>query len=282
MRLGDVVRAASRRLAAAGIESAPLDARVIVRHVCGLDDAAFLLEADRPVSAPEQLTIAALCERRSAREPVAHIVGVREFWSLPIRVTADTLVPRPDSETLVMAALDRISSDERGPILDLGTGSGALLLAILSERPHLSGVGIDVSERAARVARENAETLGFAGRACVCVGSWTGPLSGTFPFAVVNPPYIPSRDIETLAPDVRNFEPRAALDGGADGLDPLRRILDELRNGPVRIDTLIVELGATQDLAAGDLFAVHGWIVEELRHDLAGVARAIVARASVV
>ena len=202
---GELARETARRLAEAGIESAHLDARLLLGHLTGLDAAALLARRDDPVELEVIGALRGLTDRRAAHEPMAHILGEREFWSLPLRVTADTLVPRPDTETLVEAALGWRESvpDCREPaVLDLGTGTGCILLALLSEWEDASGVGIDISESALAVAAENAKRLGLAGRARFLVSDWGRGLDARFDVIVSNPPYIPEDEIAGLPPEV--------------------------------------------------------------------------------
>ena len=231
------VAAARRALAAefhaAGLDTPDLDARILVGHALSLDHAALAAAATRRLGADEENAIAALANRRLAGEPVARIVGYKEFWSLPLRVDAATLVPRPETETVVEAALAALDMD--GPrsrklhIADLGTGSGALILALLSELPNAFGVGTDASTKALVVARDNARRLAQT-RARFVACDMAAALRGPFDAIVSNPPYIASGDIAALAPDVRDFDPHLALDGGTDGL----RLLSRHRRGSAR------------------------------------------------
>src|SRR5215831_11760018 len=208
--VGGARRALARMFAAAGLDTPALDARVIVGHALGLDHAALAGAAERALDIEERERIAAMAARRLAREPVARIVGTKEFWGLPLRVTPDVLVPRPETETVVeiaLAALDRNGGRARALcIADLGTGSGALLLALLSELPNAFGIGTDVSESALAVARDNAERLQLAGRAAFVACDLADALAGTFDLVVANPPYVASGDLAQLAPEVREHD----------------------------------------------------------------------------
>ena len=222
-----VRRSLARSFRAAGVDLPELDARVLVGHALGLDQAALAAAGARMLDREARDAIEALARRRFAREPVARIVGSKEFWSLKLSLTEATLVPRPESETVVEAALAAI--DAQGPrarlrrIADLGTGSGALLLALMRELPGAFGVGTDTSPRALMVARANARRLGVTPAAFIAC-DMAAALCGPFDLIVSNPPYIRSGDINALAPEVRDFDPRAALDGGPDGLDCFRAI----------------------------------------------------------
>lgn len=221
-----LLRDAGRQLAAAGIEGAPREARLLMQEAASLAIAAQVADPDRTIDAAAAGRFLALVARRAAREPMAQILGHREFWSLEFRVTADTLDPRPDSETLVQAVLARIADrDAALRLLDFGTGTGCLLLALLHELRNASGVGIDISAAALAVAEDNARGLGLDQRAEFCLGDWDAGLASAFDIILSNPPYIASAEIADLQPEVARFEPRCALDGGPDGLAAYRRLL---------------------------------------------------------
>ena len=262
------------------IESPDLDARVLIGHALGLDHAALAAAASRTLAPDEQDAIAALARRRLTREPVARIVGFKEFWSLQLHLAAATLVPRPETETVVEAALAAV--DRRGArsrplrIADLGTGSGAILLALISELPQAFGVGTDVGFAALAVARDNATRLGLR-RTSFVVCHMAAALRGPFDLIVSNPPYIASGDICGLAPEVRDFDPGVALDGGPDGLDFYRLIAAAAPALLAPGGVLIVELGADQADAVAALFAAAGLAPARPRADLSGVQRALCA-----
>jgi release factor glutamine methyltransferase len=214
---------ARRRLEAAGIEGPVIDARLLLEAATGSSRTDIVTDPYRPLSEDQAGTLDGYIDRRIAREPVSHILGRKGFWTVELKVTRDVLTPRPDTETLVNAVLKSLPAEQPMRILDLGVGSGAILLALLAERPAWSGVGVDVSEPALEVARENAALLGLDARAVFSHGVWAeGQPDQAFDAAVSNPPYIPTADIEDLEPEVRVHEPRLALDGGADGLDAYR------------------------------------------------------------
>jgi release factor glutamine methyltransferase len=230
-RIGAVLREAGRKLAAAGVEDAPRDARLMLQAAAGIPLATQVAFPERDVDAAALARFHGLLVRRERREPMAQILGVREFWSLPFRVTADTLDPRPDSETLVQAVLDWVP-DRAAPLrlVDFGTGTGCLLLALLHELPNATGLGIDLSAAALEVAAENARDLGLEGRTNFRRSDWDGGIAPSegfraFDIVVSNPPYIEHAAIAGLQPEVARFEPHLALDGGADGLDAYRRLL---------------------------------------------------------
>ena len=217
---------ANRCLAAAGVPGAIRDARLLMEFACGIPIATQIGDASRQVDPEAAARFSDLVDRRAAREPMAQILGRREFWSLEFRVTRHTLDPRPDSETLVQAVLDRF--EDRSAhlhILDFGTGTGCLLLSLLHELPNAHGVGVDVSPDALDVAVGNAHNLGLSDRAEFRLRSWEDGMEERFHVVISNPPYIPSGVIPTLQPEVARFEPLLALDGGADGLDAYRRLL---------------------------------------------------------
>jgi release factor glutamine methyltransferase len=265
-----------------GIDSAQADARILAGDALKLTRAQIISQGDRDLDAREADAVAARAARRLKREPVSRIVGFREFWGLRLAVDPAVLDPRADTETLVEVALDWIATRglrrEALRILDIGTGSGALLLALLSELPAAFGVGTDRSVAALAVARGNARRLGFAGRCAFIACDFAGSLRGPFDLVVSNPPYISSGEIDTLEPEVRDYDPRVALDGGPDGLDAYRAIAsDELRLLAPR-GRLVLEVGRGQADAVAAIVNAAGLSVEEApRRDLSGTRRAICA-----
>jgi release factor glutamine methyltransferase len=270
--------AAAERLAAAGVDAPRRDARLLLAAALATDTAALLAHVDRRVDAAAAARFSGSIDRRAAREPVSRILGTREFWSLSFRLTPATLDPRPDSETLIEAAFGGIA-DRQAPLrlLDLGTGSGCLLLALLSELPNATGIGVDRDPAAVAAAAANAEALGFAARAAFQVGDWAAGLAGPFDLVVSNPPYVPAGEIDLLAPEVARFEPRAALEGGADGLDAYRALAPEiarlLRDG----GRAVLELGAGQHAAVAAILGAAGLEIRGFRNDLNGILRCVVA-----
>jgi release factor glutamine methyltransferase len=267
---------------AAGIDSAELDARLLVAHALRLEHAALATAGTRILDRDEAAAIAALAQRRLAREPIARIRGSKEFWSLELRVDAATLVPRPETETVVEAALAALAADAVRTrclrIADLGTGCGALLLALLTELPNAFGVGTDTSLAALAVARDNARRLRLT-RAAFVACDMCAALGTPFDLIVSNPPYIPSAEIATLAPEVRDFDPRSALDGGCDGLDCYRRIAAAAPRLLAPGGAVVVEIGIGQTKGVAALFSAAG-LAPALPHtDLSGVPRALVAKA---
>jgi release factor glutamine methyltransferase len=270
--IGDITAAeAVARLRAAGVEDAEREVRLLLAYALGR--AGDTLAGVPAVMPPG---FAALVARRVRREPLAFIVGRREFWSLPFAVSPATLIPRPESETLIEAALAAFPDrDKVRRALDLGTGTGCLVLALLTEFPTAFGIGVDRVAEAAALARGNAVRLGLDGRALFVVGDWTDAVEGRFDLVVANPPYIERAALPGLMPEVALFEPASALDGGADGLEAYRRILPDLPRllGPG--GRAILEVGAGTAEGVARLARAAGLTVIEVRQDLAGIPRAL-------
>jgi release factor glutamine methyltransferase len=269
--VGEAIRAAAERLAPAS-DTARLDAEVLMAHALGITRSSVLLKAMRD-PAPEDF--GALVERRAAHEPVAYIAGEAEFFGLMLKVTPATLIPRGDSETLVEAALQH--AGERGRALDLGTGTGALLLAVMAQRPDWEGVGIDASPGALAVAEENAVAHDVAGRSVWHVRNWReagwAEDLGTFDLILCNPPYV--AHAAELDRQVRDFEPASALFAGHEGLDDYRILMPQLRALMKPGAIAVLEIGADQAGRVGALAAASGFAVE-MRRDLAGRPRALI------
>ena len=278
MTRAEALRTAAERLAAAGIEDARAEARLLLEATSELSPAALIAAMADAAPVSETSRFAALIERRAAREPLSHILGAVGFWTLELEVTPDVLTPRPDTETVVEAALDAVK-ERTAPlcILDVGTGSGAILLALLSELPNATGLATDVSPAALAVARRNAERNAMSARAAFMETSWADGVDGPFDLVVSNPPYIASTVIETLEPEVKDHEPRRALDGGADGLDPYPHLLAEAKRLLKPGGTAVFEIGHDQGEAAIALARGAG-AGAALRQDLAGRDRVVVAR----
>lgn len=273
-------RQMTARLAAGGVETPELDARLLLAHALGCQPGELL--ARNETSAPSTLRSASetLIARRLAGEPVARILGHKEFWSLTFQLSPDTLVPRPDTETLVEAALSLVP-DRAAPlrILDLGTGTGAILAALLTERPAATGIAVDFSESAARTARLNFEANGLSGRVAVLVADWGAAVAGGFDLVVSNPPYIPEGEMPGLAVDVRLHDPRRALVAGTDGLTAYRAIAADLPRLLKPGGVAVLELGAGQEPAVAALVQEAGLnVLGPARADLAGIPRALCAR----
>jgi len=270
---------AKRRLQAAGIDSPVIDARLLVEAAAGATRADILAEPRRVLSTDQIAALEAYLVRRERREPVSHILGAKGFWKIMLRVTPAVLTPRPDTETILDVALPFFAEHETFNVLDLGVGSGAVLLAILAERPTARGLGVDVSEEAIAVARENAANLGLAGRAALMRGDWTAGLDDSqFDLVVSNPPYIPTGEIVTLAPEVRDHEPRLALDGGLDGLDAYRELAPQILRVLAPSGRFAVEIGPGQAGAVGTLFREAGAEELSVTKDLADRERVVSGR----
>ncbi|MDP3255846.1 MAG: peptide chain release factor N(5)-glutamine methyltransferase [Bosea sp. (in: a-proteobacteria)] len=265
-------RHAARRLLQAGIDNAALEARWLVEHLSSGSDAPASWTPAMAAALDEAV------DRRLAGEPFWRILGEREFWGLPFRLSPATLEPRPDSETLIAAALDQLGARRQEPlrILDLGTGTGCLLVTLLRECPAASGIGIDLSSEACETARMNAALNGVAGRALLGVGSWTDGLDGRFDLIVSNPPYIPSADIATLDAVVRDHDPLLALDGGRDGLDPYRIFARTLPDRLADGGHVVLEIGAGQEEDVKAIMRGGGFIWRGSRSDLGGHPRALI------
>jgi len=284
--VGGSIDAARRRLTLEfrrrGLDAPELDARIIVGHALGLDHTALAAQSSRMLAADEAGAIAALSARRLKREPVARLLGRKEFWGLPLKVNAETLLPRPETETVVEAALTAVDCDDRRAralrVADLGTGSGALLLALLSELLNAFGVGTDISFAALRCARDNAAALGLSTRASFVACDYGRALRGPVDLLVSNPPYVARADIAGLQAEVRDFDPQRALDGGPDGLDGYRAIASHAAPLLAPDGILVLELGHGQLGPVTSIFAPAGLAPVASRYDLAGIARALVMR----
>jgi release factor glutamine methyltransferase len=274
--LRELIKQASEYLATRGIETAALDARLLLQAASGLRHEEIV--ADPGMVLPVDVTTHfwSLVERRCKFEPVSRILGNREFYGRSFRVTPDVLDPRSDTETLIGAAL--VLAKGKGPlrILDLGTGSGAILVTLLAELPEARAVASDLSAAALQVAKGNAEALGVANRVSVVQANWFDGVEGQFDLIISNPPYIPLGDIAGLAVDVREFDPPRALDGGRDGLEAYRRISNGAGGHLAPKGHIILEIGAGQENAVNGLFKGQGFVRESGHFDLAGHVRCLV------
>lgn len=289
--VGAALAEVADRLAAGGIDNPRLEARLLAAAALGVEPVIIFAHPERLLTADEETRLRVSLGRRLSREPLAQILGRREFWSLPFHVSPATLIPRPDSETLVQAALGWIDQGRHAregghpwapafagatkSILDLGTGSGCLLLAVLSELPEATGLGIDASPEALEIARRNAADLGLADRAKFRHGNWGDGLEGPFDLILSNPPYIPSGEIAVLMPEVRDYEPTSALDGGPDGLDAYRCLLPEIVRLLAPGGAAFLEVGQGQAGAVANLGRETGLTLLGLYPDLAGIDRCI-------
>ena len=264
---------------AAGIDDADVDARVLAGHALHLDRARLVSQSDRVLEAREVNAISGLAARRLKREPVSRILGRKEFWSLALAITSDVLVPRPETETVVEGALDFVVRNglrmEKLRILDIGTGSAALLVALLNELPNATGIGTDISRAALEAAQINVAQFGFESRSSLIACDMAAGVQGQFDLVVSNPPYIARGQIASLAPEVRDYDPMMALDGGDDGLTAYRSISADAKRILAQGGRLFVEMGAGQEPAVRELFTNAGLVVGIARNDLAGTPRVL-------
>jgi release factor glutamine methyltransferase len=276
LTLRQALAAASQELRAAGIDDAMLDASVLLAHVLGGDRLSLIRDGERRLCEGEAQAFGKLVAARAARQPVSRLLGCREFWSLELQIGPAVLDPRPDSETIVAAALEQLEQvDGAYRIADFGTGSGCLLLALLQERPQSWGLGLDISAEAAHLARHNAYALGLSDRARFMVGDWGRALAGGFDLIVANPPYIASAEIAGLAPEVRCHDPGLALDGGRDGMAAYRALLPDLPRLLRRGGRAVLECGQGQVFSLTQIIEAGGLRVEGRYRDLGGVERCI-------
>ena len=271
---------ARKALEAAGVDSPVIDARMLLLGATGLNRMTLLTEPDRPLPDGSERVLADFVERRARREPVAHILGRRAFWNLELLSDRRALVPRPETEVIVDVVLRSAPAEAPLRVLDLGTGTGAILLALLAERPAWSGVGVDISPEALALARENAALHALTDRATLLQGNWDGPVEGSFDVVVSNPPYIPTGDIAGLMPDVRDHDPHLALDGGADGLDPYRHLFSVLPRLLKSGGLFAFEFGIGQGEAMRELArTTKGLVNVNIIRDLSDMERVVVGRA---
>ena len=268
--------AARERLKAAGIDSPAIDARLMLEAAAGVSRVDIVSDPYRELSREQAATFEDYLTRRGAREPVSHILGRKGFWKIMLGVTKDVLTPRPDTEVIVDSVLAAFDEARHFTLLDLGVGSGAILLAILAERPNAKGLGVDISTEALAVARENAANLGLEKQVALLRGDWTQGLGdATFDVVVANPPYIPSHHIAVLDPEVRDHEPRLALDGGEDGLNAYRILAPEILRVLKPDGVFAVEIGWDQSKAVEKLFVAAGAEDVRTRKDLADRDRVV-------
>lgn len=275
----EALRELRRSLAEAGFETAALDARLLLLTALGIAATDLITWPDTPLTPEQSGTLAAFLQRRLNHEPVARIVGEREFWGLPFRLSPETLVPRPDTETLVETALDLLP-DRQAPlrIVDFGTGSGCILVALLHELPQATGLGVDLAFGALVTARANANDNRVGKRCHFALSRWADAVSGPFDLIVSNPPYIATGVIPGLDEEVREHDPRLALDGGPDGLEPYRILLAEAERLLAPGGLLAVEIGYDQAEDLRSLAVLHGLEILRIAHDLSGNPRCVAMR----
>lgn len=277
----EALAAATRFLGERGVERAEPDARALLLAATGTTQADLLLAPGAPVEAEAARKLRHFAERRAAREPVSRIRGTRGFWTLELAVAPDVFDPRPETETLVEAALDQLRGRRGEPlaILDLGTGSGAIVCALLAEFEHARALAVDLSAKACAVASANFARCGVGDRAATVRGEWADAIDGAFDLVVSNPPYIRSSEIGGLAPEVRLHDPALALDGGADGLDCYRRISCDLVRLLAPRGLALLEIGAGRGEDVCALLAAEDLEIAEIRCDIAGHERVVAAAA---
>lgn len=271
-----------KTLKAGEIESPVADARLLVQHALNLSHEDLLMQGDRMVTSEEQGKLDELAKRRMSREPVSRIVGMRAFWKADYIVTPATLDPRADSETLIEGALAHVQpgkGEGELRVLDLGTGTGCLLISLLQEWPNASGVGLDISADAAEVAKRNSEAIGVSSRTHIEAMDWEGYAPDTlFDVVISNPPYIDHSEAESLAPEVINHDPHVALFAGGNGLDAYRSILKNIDRWLKPGGWVILETGYQQAQQVANLTNGAGLTVVEIRNDLAGHPRSVMAQ----
>ena len=270
-------KGARARLEEAGVPGPVIDARLLVEAAADATRVDIVTDPYRPLTPEQESRLDDFISRRVRREPVSHILGRKGFWKIMLRVTPDVLTPRPDTETVVEYVLRDFPEHAPWTVLDLGVGSGAILLAILAERPAARGLGVDISEEALAVARDNAASLGLANRVALLRADWSAGLeASSFDLVVSNPPYIASEVIETLDPEVRDHEPRLALEGGADGLDHYRLLAPEILRVLKPGGRFAVEIGYDQKTQVEALFREAGAVFVETIRDLGDRDRVVV------
>lgn len=260
-------------------QSARLDAELLLARVLGCDRVRLYMDLDRPLDQDELARLRELVRRRRSHEPVAYILGEKEFYRRMLEVDSNVLVPRPETELVVDRALERIGQDSGGPVLDLCTGSGAIAIALAAEREQLQVDGVDVSAGALELARRNVERHGVADRVALHHGDLFEPLAQGRRYALIvsNPPYVTEAEWVALAPGVRDHEPRLALVGGRDGLEVIRRIVAEAPRWLAAGGGVLLEVGAGQSGAAGELLRSHGFVSVCVHPDLSGIGRVVEA-----
>jgi release factor glutamine methyltransferase len=279
LQLRELLRQQSMLLRTVSGDLAALEARLLLCKVLDCTRADLISNPDRLVSSDQQTQYEALIARRLQREPIAKICGEKEFWGLPFKVTTDTLDPRPDTETLIEAVLGQVKGGKSAArMLDLGTGSGCILLTLLHELRDSEGVGVDFSDAALAVAQENAVRLQLGDRASFTQSDWGDKVEGLFDIIVTNPPYITDDDYEGLSADVHDYDPKLALVGGPDGLDCYRKIAPVIHKHLAPNGFFAMEMGINQERPLEQIITEHDLDVLEIRKDLAGIIRCIIGQ----
>ena len=276
--LGSVYRYLIRELSLSKIENPQLEARILLAFASGVKQTRIIGYPEDKLDNSIISNLEKIMARRKTGEPIAYITGVKEFWGLNFNVTKETLIPRPDSETIVQSVLDTITNHmDRISILDLGTGSGCLLLALLSELPKAIGVGIDISSTSCKIAKKNAKELGLNNRAKFYQGNWMEGIHDQFDIIVTNPPYVAEPDMEFLDREIRLFEPHLALSGGPDGVAAYRLIAKESITRLKTAGILVVEIGINQAQSIRDIFVQNGLKIIKTQRDFSNIDRCILA-----
>lgn len=266
----------AERLRKVGIKTPLLDSRLLLQHVLNINYEELLTSAKRPLTKTEAEDYNDLLARRVRREPVSLILGRKEFWSMDFKTTIDTLDPRPETECLIENVLENFGDKTRNhKFLDLGTGTGAIILSLLKEYPDASGLAVDISDAALEVAKENAKTHGFEKRVEFKKSNWFENVKGKFDIIVSNPPYISTKSIDFLPEEVRLYDPRIALDGGEDGLQEYNAIADKIGNHLAENGKAFIEIGKWQEGRISDILKSKGFIIHSIKKDLAQVPRII-------
>lgn len=284
--ISDILPSLIHAFEIAGIKTASLDARLLVQHATNLTHSGFIQHKDMVLTDAQSETLSNFVHRRLNREPISRILGHSEFWSLPFLISKDTLDPRPDTETLIEHTLEKIGSRKNEPlrILDLGTGSGCILLSLLHELPFATGVGADINPGALEIAQKNASQLGLNERAKFQKSDWFSTIEGKFDYVLSNPPYIPESELDELMPEVRHFDPALALNGGETGLDPYKIIFDKAKEFLAPSSLLLLEFGQGQDAQLVEILNksnLKPYIQNhDLKSDLAGTIRTLAIKLS--
>ncbi len=284
--ISDILPRLTHAFNTAGIETANLDARLLVQHVAKLTHSEFIQHKALILSDTQSETLSDLVHRRLKREPISRILGQSEFWSLPFLISKDTLDPRPDTETLIEHALEKIGPRKNEPLrlLDLGTGSGCILLSLLHELPFATGVGADINPGALEIAQKNASHLGLDRRVEFKKSDWFSTIEGKFDCILSNPPYIPESELDELMPEVRHFDPALALNGGETGLEPYEIIFERAKEYLAPSSLLLLEFGQKQDTQLVEMLNksnLKPYILNhDLKSDLAGITRTLAVKLS--
>ncbi|MCP4394066.1 MAG: peptide chain release factor N(5)-glutamine methyltransferase [Alphaproteobacteria bacterium] len=282
---GELIKSISKQLSDAEIDNSDLDAKLLVAHVCEVEPNTLYSGSELEVSADNEHLIIKLVQRRLSKEPVYRIIGKREFWSLEFELSEGTLDPRPDSETIVEAVLESIQDKSSSlNIIDLGTGTGCLLLSVLSELSNARGIGVDVSENAVETAKKNSMNLGLGDRCKIVNSSWENDnfsdvvidaINGRYDIVISNPPYICSQDIERLDEEVKDYDPLKALDGGEDGFDAYRVLVEKSYDILQSGGKIFFEVGIGQSEMLLKMLAEKGFEGCGIKHDLVGIDRCV-------